>query len=155
MADHRLFHLQGRVLGHRQSGRDQGRQAGATRLSQQQRGLWIDVDKDDLDRGHVRLVALGNFLNSVKQQFEASGKIAALQRAGLDGAAGNVGELSGVGLDHAKTSDPQSGIDAKNTHGGSGARAGAHWPCAPESSGPGLTGRLSSAASQNTWVAAA
>ena len=60
-AGHGLLHLQRRVFGHRQVAGDQRGEAGAARLAQQQRGLRIDVDEHDLDRGRVGLVARARF----------------------------------------------------------------------------------------------
>jgi hypothetical protein len=80
---HGLFHLQCGVFGHRQIARHQRRHAGAARLAQQQRGLRVDVDEHDLDRGLVGLVALHHLADAVKQHLQPRRQVAGLQVRGL------------------------------------------------------------------------
>ena len=75
MADHGLFIPCSAVYsGHRQVARHQWVMAGAARLAQQQGGLRVDVDEDDLHRGHIGLVAGGHLANAVKQHLQAPGR---------------------------------------------------------------------------------
>lgn len=117
MAGHGLLHLQCRVFGDRQARIDQGRERGAARLAQQQRGLGVDVDEDDFHGRGVGLVAAGDFRDAVEQQLEPARQVAERDARGADGAAGHVGQAVAVDVDHAESRGLQTGVDSKDAHG--------------------------------------
>ena len=116
VADHSLLHLQRRVLGHRQIAGHQRRQAGATGLAQQQRGLRVDVDEHDLHRRRLGLVAGDDFVYAFKQQLEPRRQVATVQLGRAYGAAGDVGQRLTLGVDHAEARGLQAGVYAQNSH---------------------------------------
>lgn len=116
VAGHGTFHLQRGVFGHREPRRDQGRDAGAARLAQQQGGLGVDVDEHDLHAGAVGLVALNHLADAVEQHLEPRRQGVGFQVLGGDGAAGHVLQLVALCVHHAKACGAQAGIDAENSH---------------------------------------
>jgi hypothetical protein len=84
VADHRLLDLQRGVFGHRQVARHGAADRRAAGLAEEQRGLRIDVDEDDLDRHLVGLVGGDHLAHAVEDDLEAL-RQAAL--AALDAAA--------------------------------------------------------------------
>mgnify|MGYP001179554571 CR=1 FL=1 len=70
LADHGLFHLQGRVFGHRQPGMNQRADRRATRLTEQQRRLRIDVDEDLLDGGLIGGIGRDDFADAGEQGLD-------------------------------------------------------------------------------------
>jgi hypothetical protein len=66
---------------------------GAARLAQQQRGLRVDVDEDDLHRCHVGLVARHHFAHTPSNStLRRAGQVALVAMPGADGAAGHVAQ---------------------------------------------------------------
>ncbi len=117
MAHDGLLHLQRGVFGHGQPAGHQGGDAGAARLAEQQGGLGVHVHEDDLDRGHVRLVARGHLGDAVEQDLQAARQVAQGRARGADGAAGHVAQMVAVHVHHAEAGGLQAGIDAQDSHG--------------------------------------
>ena len=96
---------------------DQGGQAGAACLTQQQSCLGVDVDKHNLHHRRLWLVARHHFVDAIEQEFEPSGQVGALCRLGADGAAGHIAQLAAFGIDDAKARGLQARINAQDAHG--------------------------------------
>ena len=119
IADHGLLHLQGGVFrngGHRHGTRHQCCDAGPTRLAQQQRGLRVDVDKNNLHRGAVGLIARHDFFHAIKQNLQACGQLAFVDVGGADGAAGDISQFGAINVNHAKAGGAQAGVNAEDSH---------------------------------------
>src|SRR6185312_7025025 len=113
-AHHGFLDLQRGVFLHRQPRVGQRAQGGAARLSQQQRGGRVLVQKDLFHGGPVRLRVSGDLTHIVQDHFQPLGQ--GLPRGHHDGAAGDVSQLHAVGFDDAKARAPQTRIDAQNAH---------------------------------------
>ena len=128
-----LLHLQRGVFSHVQVGVHQRRHQSATRLAQQQRGLRVDIDKDDFNGRAVWLVAGDDLAHAVEQHFQARGQRFGVELLGGDGAAGHVAQRSSLLINHAKTGGAQARVDSQNPHGralgkrASGMRATITW----------------------------
>ncbi len=116
VAGNGFFHLQRGVFGHRQIGGHQCGNAGAAGLAQHQRGLRVDVDKHNLHRRCIRLVARHHFAYTVKKHLEAGRQIATRQVGGFDGAAGHINLRCALHIDHTKAGGLQARVDTKDTH---------------------------------------
>ena len=112
VTDDRLLDLQGGVFGDLDAASDERRDRRATRLTEQQGRLRIDVHENDLDDRLSRLVLGDEFA-----QAGVDGSQAARQgRLGVsfDAAAGEVRQGVAGLLDDPKTGDAQSRIDSQN-----------------------------------------
>ena len=76
VADHRLLHLQGGVLGDRQAGQHCGADRGAARLPQRERGLRIGIHENFLHRDFARHVRGNHFLQAFQDGLQARGEVA-------------------------------------------------------------------------------
>ena len=92
--------------------------ATTTRLAQQQSGLRVDVHKHDFHRSHIGLVALGDFANTVVDDFQTGGQIAHFLAGGLDHATGHVLQFRARHVEHAKAGGLQARVNAQNAQGG-------------------------------------
>jgi hypothetical protein len=112
IADHRLLHLQGGVLGHRQPGEHRGANRRAARLAERQGRLGIRVHEDLLHRHLHRSVRGDHFLQAFEDRLQACGKVAG---AGLDAAARDIDEALAVVFDDAETRELQARVDAEDS----------------------------------------
>ena len=112
VADHRLLDLQRRIFSNFETTGNQAGNRRATRLTKQQRGLRIDVDKNDLDRRLIGLVTLDQFAQAGVDGSQPLRQ--GILAIGFDAAAANIGQPAPGFFNHTKTGHTQARVDAEN-----------------------------------------
>ena len=131
-----------------QPGADHRADGGAARLAQQQRGLGIDVDEDDLADGHGGAVFLHQLDDALVQPPESLGQ---LTLTGADDAAGHVAHGVTPGVDEPEAGGAQPGVYAKDAHGGRGLAEGDACPAGAQGRPGRASGRAGQAATTAVW----
>ena len=108
--------MQSGVFAHSQIAGDQGGEAGAPGLAQQQGGLRIDIDKNNLHRGSVWLVAPHHFTYAFVKHFESGRQTGLHHVRRFDGAAGHIAQRLAFDINHAKAGDLQARVNAQYAH---------------------------------------
>lgn len=115
VAHHRLFDLQRSIFRHGQFAYDHGTDRRTTRLTEQQRGLRVDVNKYLFDGDLCGLIGVYHLKNAINNGFQAAGQVfylRALASSGFDGAAGDVVQFFAKFFDDPKPCQPQAGVNS-------------------------------------------
>ena len=114
LADHRLFDLQRRIFGHRQTGVyccNNGRSAG---LPQLERTLNIVGEKDIFHRDLIRMVLGNYFRKSVEDAFKSARKICSA--VGEDSAVVHMNQAIALLVDNSVTGYARTRVYTENSH---------------------------------------